>query len=322
MKNLLKNAERLELTPFMGELAPLVQEQQAFLAHPKGNALTYTRCLESLPAITPFQTDTDLDRPRTCKPDISLEDLQSLRGGLMGLAPWRKGPFDIFGINVDSEWRSNLKWKRLSDGIRPLTNHKILDIGSSNGYYMFRMAAHAPRMVLGLEPQHTFYFQYLALQRYFRCPDLFCLPITFDALPILKGYFDTVFLMGVLYHRCAPIDMLKRIRKMMSPGGEIILENLIIESKEDICLFPEERYAKMRNVFFIPTIRVLTHWLGRSGFGDVKVVDISRTTEGEQRKTDWINTESLKNFLDPYDPGKTVEGYPAPVRAILTARAL
>lgn len=39
----------------------------------------------------------------------------------------------------------------------------------------------------------------------------------------------------------------------------------------------------------------------------------------DQRKTDWIDTESLTDVLDPDDPQKTVEDYPAPVRAIIVA---
>jgi tRNA (mo5U34)-methyltransferase len=30
-----------------------------------------------------------------------------MRQALMGLSPWRKGPFDLFGVHVDTEWRSD-----------------------------------------------------------------------------------------------------------------------------------------------------------------------------------------------------------------------
>jgi tRNA (mo5U34)-methyltransferase len=33
-----------------------------------------------------------------------------------------------------------------------------------------------------------------------------------------------------------------------------------------------------------------------------------------------MTSESLAEFLDPNDPGKTIEGYPAPLRAVLVAR--
>jgi tRNA (mo5U34)-methyltransferase len=107
----------------------------------------------------------------------------------------------------------------------------------------------------------------------------------------------------------------------MVPGGELILENLVIDSRQNICLFPKDRYAKMRNVFFIPDLAAMESWLVRAGFADIRCVDVVKTTQEEQRNTQWIQTETLEDFLDPDDPDKTVEGYPAPVRAIFVARA-
>nr|WP_169730591.1 DUF1698 domain-containing protein [Carnimonas nigrificans] len=39
----------------------------------------------------------------------------------------------------------------------------------------------------------------------------------------------------------------------------------------------------------------------------------------EQRSTEWMTFQSLKDFLDPEDQHKTIEGYPAPRRALLVA---
>ena len=127
--------------------------------------------------------------------------------------------------------------------------------------------------------------------------------------------------MGILYHRRSPLDTLLQIHPLMVPGGLLVLETLVLEGDEEVALFPERRYAKMKNVFFIPTIACLTHWLQRSGFSDIRCVDVSRTTPREQRKTQWIDTQSLEDFLDPANPAKTVEGYPAPVRAMVLATA-
>ena len=44
------------------------------------------------------------------------------------------------------------------------------------------------------------------------------------------------------------------------------------------------------------------------------------TSTDEQRRTDWMINESLSDYLDPDDPALTVEGYPAPKRAVLIAR--
>jgi len=82
---------------------------------------------------------------------------------------------------------------------------------------------------------------------------------------------------------------------------------------------PPGRYAKMRNVWFLPSIAVMTLWLQRCGFTEIACVDVSSTSFEEQRSTEWMRFESLADFLDPNDRSKTAEGHPAPVRAIFTA---
>lgn len=197
----------------------------------------------------------------------------------------------------------------------------MLDIGSSCGYYLFRLAALQPERVIGIEPYLNFYFQFLALSRYLKYPGVHCLPLKLEEMPVLRRCFDTVLCMGILYHRRSPLDTLLQIHQVMVPGGQLVLETLVLQGDAEVALFPENRYAKMKNIFFIPTVPCLTHWLKRAGFDDVQCIDISKTTSKEQRKTDWIDTESLADFLDPGDPQKTVEGYPAPVRAMVLATA-
>lgn len=322
MENLIEKSNILDLEDCLPELEQLIKELRSQLNTQGGNTLKYNRAINTLPDIQPSIINLSADHVTAGIPDdIDAEQLRQLKEGLFHLCPWRKGPFRLFGMDIDAEWRSFLKWERFFNDISPLKNRKILDIGSSNGYYMFKMAAHAPLMVLGVEPQHTFYFQYLAMQKYLNLDNVFCLPVGFDGLPLMRGYFDTIFCMGVLYHRKSPLDMLKQIHDSMKTGGELVLENLVIESHEPFCLFPENRYAKMRNIFFIPSLKTLESWLFRTGFRDIQCLDISKTTHREQRKTPWIQTESLEDFLHPDNPSKTIEGYPAPVRAIFKACA-
>jgi len=99
-----------------------------------------------------------------------------------------------------------------------------------------------------------------------------------------------------------------------------VLETLVIEGDEHSVLVPGDRYAQMRNVYFIPSAAALKNWLEKCGFVDVRIVDVCTTTLEEQRRTEWMITESLAEFLDPNDSSKTIEGYPAPVRAVLIAR--
>jgi tRNA (mo5U34)-methyltransferase len=322
MEKLLQQSHRLKIDHYYNEFEALIKEKRAFLDQPRGNFFKFKKVFESIPEFLPSSIDLE-SRVVTIgdKSDLTPEEFLLLKDRLEQLCPWRKGPFNLFGIEIDSEWQSWMKWERLKNHIGDLNARRILDIGSSNGYYMFKMAACDPLMVLGVEPQSSFYFQYLTLQKFLTQNTVFCLPIPHDQLPKMNQYFDTVFCMGVLYHRKSPVQMLKDICDSMKPGGELILENLIIDSKQNLCLFPKDRYAKMRNVFFIPDLLAIESWLLRAGFTNIKCVDITKTSFQEQRKTQWIHTESLKDFLDPTDPDKTVEGYPAPVRAIFIARA-
>ncbi len=111
------------------------------------------------------------------------------------------------------------------------------------------------------------------------------------------------------------------MRQVLRRGGQLVLETLVLEGNDDLALCPDKRYAKMNNVYFLPTVRCLKNWLRRTGFSDIRCVDVTPTTSSEQRKTEWIQTESLTDFLDPADSTRTIEGYPAPVRAILVAEA-
>ncbi len=275
-----------------------------------------------LPDIKPSAIDINSDRIKIGEAsDINKEDKNRLFAALYKLMPWRKGPYQLFGINIDSEWESYLKWNRIKDKIAPLKNSRVLDIGSSSGYYMFKMALSKPSIVIGLEPYLTFYFQYRALQHYIKHSNIFCIPAKLEEFPVIKRYFDTVFCMGILYHTRSPIDFLQHINKSIKKGGEIIVETLIIEGKEPKAIFPEKKYARMNNIYFLPTVFCLTNWLKRSGFKNIQIIDITKTTTKEQRKTDWINTQSLEDFLDKDDSNKTVEGYPAPIRAVVIAEA-
>ena len=321
MERLLAAHERLGLSPWRSELETLVGKRRQYLDTTKGNFFTFKKAVESLPDISPSRRVLDARSVVIGRDsDLTPGQAEQMAAGLEQLRPWRKGPFEFFGIAVDSEWQSWMKWDRIKDVIGDLGGLRILDIGSSNGYYMFRAAAQNPRMVLGVEPQSSFYNQYLAVQKFLDLDNVFCLPVPHHDLPEMTACFDRVLCMGVLYHRDSPVQMLKAIARSMAPGGMLILENLVLDKKEGLCLFPRDRYAKMRNVFFIPDLAAMESWLLRAGFQEISCVDVTPTLFEEQRKTKWIRTESLEDFLDPGNPSKTVEGYPAPVRAVFTAR--
>ncbi len=322
MDVLLKKMADYGLESWADALAERIEAKERYIGKVDVKGRRYLQTFSQLPDVFPSSLELDADWVRIGQAqDLRPDQRQALLGALQSFGPWRKGPFNLFGIEIDSEWVSYLKWNRVKDCIAPLAGRRVLDVGSSCGYYLFRMAAARPQVVLGIEPYLTFYFQYRLLQHYARLPDVHCLPLKLEEFPAMKGYFDTIFCMGILYHRRSPIDSLKEMRENLRRGGELVLETLVIEGEGELALFPEKRYAKMNNVYFIPTVRCLSHWLKRAGFENIRCVDTTRTTLREQRKTEWVNTESLDDFLDPEDPSKTVEGYPGPVRSILIANA-
>lgn len=238
---------------------------------------------------------------------------------LQGLIPWRKGPFHLFGVHIDTEWRSDWKWQRVSPHI-DLVGKRVLDVGCGNGYYQWRMLGAGARSVVGVDPNWLFFCQFLAMKRYLSDLPAWHLPFALEDLPEKLEGFDTVFSMGVLYHRRSPIDHLLALKDCLRRGGELVLETLVVEGDVNTVLVPEDRYAQMRNVWFLPSVPALELWLRRAGFTDVRSVDISRTSVEEQRATQWMRYQSLPDFLDPQDHSRTVEGLPAPLRATLVAR--
>ena len=243
-----------------------------------------------------------------------------LERALRGLHPWRKGPFSLFGVDIDTEWRSDFKWERLANAISPLQGRRVLDVGCGSGYHCWRMRGAGASEVIGIDPTPLFVLQFKAIQKYLGDSTVHVLPLTLEQLPPKLQVFDTVFSMGVLYHRRSPIDHLTDLRDTLVPGGELVLETLVVEGDEQTVFVPPGRYARMGNVWFLPSPEALKLWLSKVGFRDIKLVDVSQTSVEEQRSTDWMTFHSLANFLDPEDPNKTIEGHPAPRRAILTAQ--
>ena len=249
------------------------------------------------------------------------EDSRSLaREKLLQFRPWRKGPFNISGIKIDAEWQSDLKWKRLEKSISPLTDRHVLDVGCGNGYYALRMRGLGARSVTGIDPTLLHVIQFAAITHFMRPEPVHVLPLRLHELPGSAPLFDTTFSMGVLYHQRDPIEHLSQLKQTLRSGGELVLESLIVPGDTSYVVIPDDRYARMRNVWHLPTVQRLTEWLDEAGFSDMHVVDQTYTTMDEQRTTEWMQFESLIEALDPSDSSKTVEGLPAPLRAIIICR--
>ena len=247
-------------------------------------------------------------------------DTAAVRKLLMGLHPWRKGPLVLDEVAIDTEWRSDWKWDRVLGALDRLEGRNVLDVGCGNGYYALRMREAGAACVIGVDPTLLFAMQFLAINVFMQRPDIFVLPCRLDETPPANHVFDTTFSMGVLYHQREPLRHLTHLRSTLRPGGQLVLETMFLPGDGLDSRTPDGRYARMRNVWHLPTAAQLVAWLEFAGFGNIRIVDRTMTTTEEQRSTEWMTFESLREALDPEDPTRTVEGWPAPHRVIVTAR--
>lgn len=255
-------------------------------------------------------------------PSLNPEQQLKLTNALKTLMPWRKGPFQIDAIYIDTEWRSDWKWDRIQSHLSPLKGRKVLDIGCGSGYHLWRMLGEEAELAVGVDPSLLFMSQFITIKHFLgeQFPAFF-LPLTLEQLPATQksALFDTVFSMGVLYHRRSPIDHILDLKRHLKPGGELVLETLVVPDDYGQLLVPEARYAQMNNVWFLPSVAELQRWLEKCGFRNVRCVDIDQTSTDEQRSTEWMEWKSLADFLNPNDMTQTIEGYPAPLRAVMIA---
>lgn len=308
----------LPATPYLEDLRKIHLEKQRWVNQNKKGFLRYREPFSALSAFTAKQVDCSGDMVTIGRAEeVTTDDQAVIKENLQKFMPWRKGPFSVFGVDIDAEWRSERKWQRLAPHLPDLKGKVIADIGCNNGYYMFRMMDSEPAFVLGLEPsvQHYYCFKALNAMAGFTNQEIDLLGV--EHINFFPESFDVIFLMGIIYHRASPIDVLRDLHSALKPGGTLIMESQAIPGEDPIALFPEKTYAKVPGTYFVPTGKCVEHWMSRAGFQDVTLFDNTPMSPAEQRKTKWMEFESYEDFIDPEDPSLTIEGYPAPLRILL-----
>ena len=284
-----------------------------------GDLPAWRHALEQLPALTvsdyELKNNVRIGRPQDSTPELD----QLIDRQLRELIPWRKGPYRVFNSHINTEWHSDWKWDRVLPHLAPLQGRTILDVGCGNGYHCWRMLGEGAERVIGIDPSPRFVIQFLMIKHFFNQPAIDVLPVGIEAVPKNLQAFDTTFSMGVLYHRRSPMDHLKELKETLKPGGQLVLETLVVDGEQGHCLVPEGRYAMMNNVWFLPSCLTLESWLRKCGFKNPRLVDLNQTSIAEQRQTDWMKFHSLADFLNPEDSNQTAEGHPAPKRAVFIA---
>jgi len=319
--------DALEHIPALRPWRELLPEQIAQGLSPArwGDLPQWQAVLDALPRWQASKLDlvdsVTLGQPVNADGVAASVDLPLLRDTLMGLHPWRKGPYHLFGLHLDTEWRSDWKWDRVLPHLADLKDRLVLDVGCGNGYHCWRMLGAGARRVIGIDPSPRFVYQFQAIKHFTGAQPVDVLPLGIEALPGKLQAFDTVFSMGVFYHRRSPMDHLRELKECLRPGGQLVLETLLIEGADGEVLVPEGRYAKMPNVWFLPSAATLLGWMRKCGLRNPRLVDENVTSLDEQRRTDWMTFESLRDFLDPDDLSRTAEGHPAPRRGVFVAEA-
>ena len=290
----------------------------AFNGSSNGNLPCWLSAYSSLPDLEVETSSIVCDTPYASG-HLSKQDSETLLESLHQLHPWRKGPFKLFDIFIDTEWRSDWKWDRLAPHVKSWKGKNVLDIGCGNGYHCLRIAGEGARTVTGIDTSLLSITQFKSLNKYLRIDNVDIFPVGIQNMPDNLQLFDTVLSMGVLYHRKDHMEHLHKIKSLLTEGGEAVIETLVIDGDAGDCLIPEKRYAMMKNVYAVPSVATLENWLNEAGFCDIRTVDVTATSIDEQRSTEWMKFHSLSNFLNPEDLSLTVEGYPAPKRAIVIA---
>lgn len=232
------------------------------------------------------------------------------------LKPWRKGPFKIDNLFIDTEWQSFIKFNILKPFMDEISQKCVADIGCNNGYYMFKMLEFNPVKLIGFDPSIKYRLQFELMNTLAKTPIKYEL-LGVEDLPNYGLKFDVIFCLGVIYHRSDPIKMLKDLKAGLNKNGVVFLDTMYIEDEREIALVPNKTYSKIPNIYFVPSISALKNWCERAGFKEFEVLATKKTDENEQRKTEWIDSFSLENFLDPKDKNLTIEGYEAPKRVYI-----
>ena len=246
----------------------------------------------------------------------SFQEKKIVKALLLKLVPWRKGPFKIGDILIDSEWRSDWKWKRFLRLNISLSGKTILDVGSGNGYYGFRMLGQGAGFVMCLEPNLLYLTQFKAINHFIQSNNIAMIPERIEELTFSDKCFDLIFSMGVLYHQRDPEKHMEKLRSHLKDSGRIILETLIVPEQYGEGLKTEGNYANMPNVRLVQTKRGLENLAKKSNLNILSISVPCQTTTREQRSTDWMPFRSLSKSLNT-QLTKTIEGFPRPERVYL-----
>ena len=148
--------------------------------------------------------------------EINATEIKILENELFKLNPWRKGPFNIFGLEIDSEWRSEKKWERIKNYLPNNKGMRIGDLGCSNGYYAYKLLGLSPELIIGMDKTALFIIQFLSTKFYTKqIQELLILPCSAEEFSQENFDFDLILSMGILYHVKNPESHINTLNKLI-----------------------------------------------------------------------------------------------------------
>jgi tRNA (mo5U34)-methyltransferase len=205
-------------------LDTLRQERQKWLTWK--NIKPYQEAIAALPEYSNVKVTLG-DRVEIQIADLTSEELEQIKQAAELMKPWRKGPFQFNTLFIDSEWQSQIKYTLLEPHF-DLKDKIVGDIGCNNGYYLFRMLSQQPKKLIGFDPSAIYYSQFLFVDHFINSGIVYEL-LGVEHVEFYEHKFDTLFCLGVLYHRSDPVAMLKSLFKGLNKGGELILDSFMID---------------------------------------------------------------------------------------------
>jgi len=100
-----------DLSPWMERLPGDIEATFSNYSH--GELKQWHQLLSELVQITPSDLEINTNVSVGNENNLTAEQAHLLTEQLMKLHPWRKGPFHIHGLHIDTEWRSDWKWQRI-----------------------------------------------------------------------------------------------------------------------------------------------------------------------------------------------------------------
>ena len=300
------------------DLFKIYNENKNFVNH--GDSEKWFKVIKNLPiAHTDFLDVSNSQITIGDPKEINSETKRLLEISMMQFNPWRKGPYNLFGLEIDSEWRSDKKWARIKDYLPNSTGMRIGDIGCSNGYYSYKLLNLNPELIVGMDKTALFIWQFIALKNYAKkIQNLILLPCSAEEFSKNKLDFELLLSMVVLYHASNPNDHINTLKDLLKKNGFLLIETLTSLDKKDILIQKGKKYAGMKNVKKIFAKNNLINILYTSGFKNVECVNERMTDIEEQRTTKWMKGKSLKDFI--CKNGNTIEGYPPLCRSVFIAQ--